>query len=332
MQLAGRQEQAWQVMTDHDYSGPEGVHAPPRGTRPSEGVPSIGTLVNWAGAFVSLGLVIGMGIWAYQLTMRDLSGVPVIRALEGPMRVAPADPGGTQAEHQGLAVNRIAEGGEAAPVPDRLILAPPPVDLNVVALASASAPVRPGQMESGAEAPLPTPEAASEGTQALIERLMDQAAPLAAPPETAAPRPGDSAIAPPGSAQVIPASVPGPARSLRPTTRPEAIRARAVAAPATTAAAGTADELDPAGLAQGTRLVQLGAFDSPEIARSEWDRLAARFPDYFANRARVIEEATSGGSAFFRLRAHGFEDLAASRRFCAVLMAQNAPCIPVTVR
>lgn len=309
-------------MADYDYSQTDEAHAPHRDGTFSDGTPRIGTLVNWAGAFVSLGLVIGMGIWAYQLTMRDLSGVPVIRALEGPMRVPPADPGGMQAEHQGLAVNRIAEGAEAAPVPDRLILAPPPVDLDVVALASASAPALPDQAASAAEAPLPTPEAVSAGTQALIERLMEQAAPVAAPSADPAPAP-----------QVIPASVPGPARSLRPATRPEAIRARATVTSSTSrAATGAVDELDPADLAAGTRLVQLGAFDSPEIARSEWDRLAARFPDYFAGRARVIEEATSGGSAFFRLRAHGFEDLAASRRFCAVLMAQNAPCIPVTVR
>ncbi|BDW84938.1 SPOR domain-containing protein [Roseicyclus marinus] len=309
-------------MADYDYSQTDEAHAPHRDGTFSDGTPRIGTLVNWAGAFVSLGLVIGMGIWAYQLTMRDLSGVPVIRALEGPMRVPPADPGGTQAEHQGLAVNRIAEGAEAAPVPDRLILAPPPVDLDVVALASASAPAMPDQAASAAEAPLPTPEAVSAGTQALIERLMEQAAPVAAPSADPAPAP-----------QVIPASVPGPARSLRPATRPEAIRARATVTSSTSrAATGAVNEIAPAELSTGTRLVQLGAFDSPEIARSEWDRLAARFPDYFAGRARVIEEATSGGSAFFRLRAHGFEDLAASRRFCAVLMAQNAPCIPVTVR
>jgi hypothetical protein len=85
-------------------------------------------------------------------------------------------------------------------------------------------------------------------------------------------------------------------------------------------------------LAQGTRLVQLGAFDSPEIAQAEWDRLLTRFPDYFVGRARVIQTASSGGATFYRLRAHGFEDLSASRRFCAALVARNAPCIPVTVR
>lgn len=295
---------------------------------PTEGGPRLGTLVNWAGAVVSLGLVVGMGVWAYQLTMRDLSGVPVIRALEGPMRVPPADPGGTQAAHQGLAVNRIAEGIESAPVPDRLILAPPPVDLDVVALSSASAPA---PQAEAAPAPAPTPEAVAAGTQALIERLMQQAEPLG---PVAAADPG-LAGDPPRIDAVIPASVPGPATSLRPASRPAAISARAASAPASARAetgASGVTELAPDSLAEGTRLVQLGAFDTPDLARAEWDRLTTRFPDYFTGRARVIEEASSGGSAFFRLRAHGFDDLAASRRFCAVLMAQNAPCIPVTVR
>jgi hypothetical protein len=266
--------------------------------------------------------------------------VPVIRALEGPMRVPPADPGGTQAEHQGLAVNRIAEGADSAPVPDRLVLAPPPVELDVVALASASvrAPAdltgpeveaeAAAEPEAQAEPIIPTPEAVGQSTQALIERLMTQAEPLAGP--SAAPE--AAVVTDAASAAVIPASVPGPSRSLRPASRPEAIRARAASTPAPESARPDVAEMDPAGLPEGTRLVQLGAFDSPDLAREEWDRLAGRFPDYFAGRARVIEEASSGGSPFFRLRAHGFEDLAASRRFCAVLMAQSAPCVPVTVR
>jgi hypothetical protein len=100
--------------------------------RPQPRGPRLGALVNWAGALMSVGLVVGMSVWAFQLLMRDVSGVPVIEALEGPMREPPADPGGTQAPHQGLAVNRIAEGEEAQPVPDRLVLAPPPIELQEV--------------------------------------------------------------------------------------------------------------------------------------------------------------------------------------------------------
>ena len=84
-------------------------------------------VVNWIGAILSVSLVVGLSVWAWQLTVRDVSGVPVIRALEGPMRVAPENPGGTVADHQGLAVNRITEGEEAAPAAERIVLAPAPL-------------------------------------------------------------------------------------------------------------------------------------------------------------------------------------------------------------
>lgn len=276
-----------------------------------------GQMVSVAGALVSLGLLVGMVVWAFQLTTRDVSDVPVIRALDGPMRAAPADPGGVQAAHQGLAVNRLAEGAEAGQVPDRLVLAPPPVELVVFELASSSAAVDLAP-EADPDTPVITP------THDLIQRLITRNE----GGDPAAPVPQDSASVAPVVTGLVPASVAGVVQSLRPVTRPGPVATLASAANLVR----VTPELDAATLSEGTRLVQLGAFDAPEIARAEWDRLTARFPDYFSGRARVIQEASSGGAPFFRLRAHGFEDLAATRRFCAALTAQNAPCIPVTVR
>lgn len=91
-------------------------------------------------------------------------------------------------------------------------------------------------------------------------------------------------------------------------------------------------DIDPATLPAGTRLVQLGAFDSAEVAREQWDILSARFEDYMGGKSRVIEKAQTGGKTFYRLRAMGFADLADSRRFCSVLMAAKAACIPVATR
>ncbi len=301
-----------------------------------------GVLVNWAGALVSLGLVVGMGVWAWQLTTRDVSGVPVIEALEGPMRVAPEDPGGAQAPHQGLAVNRIAEGEAAEAVPDQLALAPAPVGLDDVAPIVAPDPAP----EAAATPRTGLPADVNAETQALIERLLERGSaldtgPITPPapieePTAAAETATSSSVASP-QVTVIPASVPGVSRSLRPVVRPTAATAPDVALEITNgespgAAVAPGSEIAPQDLPVGTRLVQLGAFDSPEIARSEWERLSDRFPDFLAGRARVIEEARSGGQAFYRLRAHGFDDLAAARRFCTALVAQGAACIPVTVR
>ena len=78
--------------------------------------------------------------------------------------------------------------------------------------------------------------------------------------------------------------------------------------------------------------MQLGAYEDAATARREWGRLTAAFPDFFAGRDRVVQRAVSGGRPFFRLRAHGFADIADARRFCTALLAEDAPCIPVTVR
>ena len=106
----------------------------------------------------------------------------------------------------------------------------------------------------------------------------------------------------------------------------------ALAQPETAPAEPQVAEIDPDTLAAGTRLVQLGAYDSAEVARSEWARLEARFGDYMEEKDRVIQKASSGGRTFYRLRAHGFEDISDARRFCAAFVAGDADCIPVVSR
>ena len=45
----------------------------------ANGAPGFVTiLLNWTGALLSVALVVGLGIWAYQLAVRDASGVPVV--------------------------------------------------------------------------------------------------------------------------------------------------------------------------------------------------------------------------------------------------------------
>lgn len=281
------------------------------------------TIFNWAGALMSVGLVVGMGLWAWQLTVRDVTGVPVIRALEGPMRVAPENPGGSITDHQGLAVNRITEGEVAEPAAERIVLAPAPLDLEEIDLSSASLP-------DNAD---PAPEVSSEETMALIDRLLEEAVPLEPLAETEENSETSAGIAPFRPViEVIPATIAGVSLSLRPRTRPADLHITAAATPASPAGATEATELAADTLATGTRLVQLGAYDDVETARAEWDRLARAHPDYFRDKDRVIQEAVSGGRSFIRLRVHGFTDLSDARRFCTALNAQGAPCIPVTLR
>ncbi len=320
------------------------------GDLPPGGGVGIGRLINVLGAVASLALVAGVGYWGYKLVMRDVSGVPVVRAVEGPMRIQPESPGGTPADHQGLAVNTVAAVGSAAPPADRLILAPRPVSLT-----DEDAPMgelKPTKAVHVVEEEITNQEAA-DLRQNAVDSLVAELGEETSQPEIAQPEgvqvaslvmpEEEPAIDPADLAAQLPdpeiMALPGVRRSLRPINRPARATPSGVSASASSqdainaaVRAATGLDVDPDTLAVGTRLAQLGAFDSAEVAQSEWERLNNRFGEYLEGKQRVIQKASSGGRTFYRLRALGFEDLSDSRRFCAALVAQGADCIPVAVR
>ncbi|MGH1578955.1 SPOR domain-containing protein [Planktotalea sp.] len=309
------------------------------------------------GAGLSLALLIGVGVWSYQLIVRDVAGVPVVRAVQGEMRIRPADPGGAQALHQGLSVNDVAAAGGTAGPSERIVLAPEPIDLAseetpLIDQLVAAQPRYAQQTGEAASLSLsdPAPEmVASEqdpkmaSIEALAAQIAAGATPLTtqgqvvtAPVQTSvadvkvetAPAASEAetlSVSPTAIAR----SVPGVSISLRPKLRPAGVRTASLSA---TTTAGGAREIDPSTIPAGTRLVQLGAYESPEIARKEWVRFSTRFADYMDGKDRVVQRATSGGRVFYRLRAMGFTDLADARRFCSELTAQNTDCIPVVTR
>ena len=365
-------------------------------------VAKTGVLMQYAGALVSLALVAGVGVWGYKLLVRDMTGIPVVRAMEGPVRETPSNPGGEVVPHLGLSVNEVAAAGEAAPPEERLLLAPvapalseedllamptaeagepmigatdtvPEAETPVAAIVASPAPTAdPGLLAAAIVAPETAPEVANlpvepavigsaaissaaissaaissaaissaaissaDGaamTAAEVLALADQIAAGAAPLSELAAGPDVpvvvtlDGVAP---VAVIDRAVPGVATALVPPSRPGSITAPAVIDQAV--AAAIAPPSLTADIPVGTNLVQLGAYETPEIAAQEWDKLQSRFAEFMTGKDRVIQQASSGGRTFFRLRAMGYTDLSDARRFCAALAAEEAACIPVVVR
>jgi len=288
-------------------------------------------IINWLGGLVSVTLIAGLVFWGYQLMIRDVTGVPVVRALEGPMRITPVEPGGASAEHQGLAVNNIAAVGQAEAPADRLVLAPKPTALGAndptaaeleqtsPVIKATDAALIVASSETANEPKLVAPETLDQA--ALIEatlRLVDGAGPT------------DPVSATPADDLVL-ASVAGVSSSLRPVMRPPTLSAvQTVATPAATL--DDVKSIASADIPAGTRLAQLGAFETADIAKQQWLQISDRFEEFMAGKSRVIEQAQSGGKVFYRLRAHGFTDLSDARRFCSTLLAAQANCIPVVTR
>lgn len=331
------------------------------------------------GAAVSMALIVGLGVWGYRLMVRDVSGVPVIRAMSDTARMVPDDPGGQLAMHQGLAVNSVTADGSAKPPADRLVLAPRAIGLTdedqpmeEAALTALTADRAPSISEPTPEvqnvyAPNnfytqtvdadPEPAAVSSevasGALPVAADVADDIAALAQSGDASVAQVGAEDAAEVAAVEVSVADTSGLRSSPRPKPRPIRLASAGAAVAADTgtmqsdaslngvagdilAALGTggtpAGEMDPADVPVGARLVQFGAYQNADIARSEWDRLMGSFEDYMAGKTRVIERAQSGGKTFYRLRAFGFADAADSNRFCAALTSMNAACVPVRQR
>lgn len=299
-------------MADRDFAeyGVPGAFAPGKAQR----------LVQMAGAASSVVLVVALAVWGYRLAVRDIAGVPVIRALEGPARTAPEDPGGEVADHQGLAVNDVVAEGSAAPPADRLVLAPKPVELTLEDGPGLTDGLPPAGEEAPASmaAPADMIPATGEANDDAVAAALAEA--LGIEPEAVETGVETAAL----DAGGLPAPEGAVTRSPRPMPRPD--RGSVVQ---TAAAIAPPVEVDPATLQPGTRLVQFGTFETEKEARAEWTRLAGRFGVLMDGKSMVIQSAVSGGSTFYRLRALGFEGEDDARRFCSAFVIENASCIPV---
>lgn len=335
--LFPEQEHEPQVLGDYQVSGPGIVQM----------------AFHAVGAVVSLALICGGVWWGYSQIMRDVQGVPVVRALEGPYRVAPETPGGKVASHEGLSVNAVQAVGVASNPETSLQLAPAPIDLAEEdkpsselsarpeprpEVAAASAPARadpePGDMVQPQPASLTMDVPASdERAEALaaVQKATNGVPPLSETPQTA-PETG-----------LVPASVPGPNRTIRPPRRPERPSSVVLASTSNPGNSTIADAIaravaEAANVSEivavpvGTRLVQLGTFDNAADATAAWDGISRKFAGLMDGKQKILGEGRGGGREFWRLRAMGFQDLAEARRFCAALLAEGTDCIPVTAR
>ena len=273
---------------------------------------------NIVGAVISLAVFVGIVTWGAKTVLRDSSGVPVVRALEGPARVAPEDPGGLLVAHQGLTVNEVAGSQITGAVDDPLQLAPRPINLQ-----AEDQPIQPLVDREIATAAAPAavvlPEPEMDAAEALIidETAESLAAMLAAGTDMAPVKELASAV--------IPASaVGGPIQSLRPRLRPFAVFTRQTPRVAPR-------NIPAAQIVRGAPMAQLGAFGSAAIAEQAWADLSERHGDYLVGKPHVILQAAVGGGTIYRLRVHGFENQEEARRLCTALNRQNAECYSVTM-
>ncbi len=295
---------------------------------------SVAMAIRWGGAVLSVGLVLGIVYWAYSLGVRDASEVPVIRAMAGEARITPDDPGGSQADHQGLEVNEVLASDEPTAISTDTILAPEPqepapedepqgdliaeaeetvepqgeVEPLVLNPSDVMTEITPTETEEQPDTTDDTPSVAPDGMMTPIRRPTSEAfVPRPAEPDPEAESIIDSLIE-----EALPEEGGTSLDIPEPITPPPPF--------------GNA-VLDP-----GASLIQLGAFDTLERASDAWTLYQQEHGDLIGGLDRYIEEIEAGGRLLYLLRASGFADLNETQAMCAALNARDVECISATLQ
>ena len=281
----------------------------------------------WVGAALSLSLLTGAIGWSYQLIVRDINQIPIVRAQLGPLRVAPDDPGGLTAANQGLSVTQLAVN-ERPLLSDEIFLAPAAEVLSEenVALqiseenSSITNEEKFDTLEVSTEKSLDlkiVPEQTATGLATNNEAVLSTAAFSPKKLEI------ENAVS---LALSLTNEVSSSFNSLRPKIRPVVSNQ----VQTDNIARSVANELVVT-LPIGSAVVQLGAFESKSLAQIEWQRLEALLGSVLTSKNMMVQKAESGGRVFYRLRAFGFDDLSDARQFCSAVNDKVA-CIPVVTR
>jgi len=265
--------------------------------------------------------------WSYQLIVRDVNQIPIVRAQLGPLRVAPDNPGGLTAANQGLSVTQLAVN-EKPLLSNEIYLAPAAEILNEENLELKVTEEYESNKVDGA---FEIKEVNAENSMNL-EALPDQ--------KEVDSRSNDVGVLSKAAfsqkkieienAVSLALSITNdPDKSLswlRPKIRPVGFYRNGNI----TEDQIVSNEPMPK-LPIGSAVVQLGAFDSKSLAESEWQRFEKILGSILIPKKMVVQKAESGGKIFYRLRASGFSDISDARQFCTAI-SDKVACIPVVTR
>ena len=281
----------------------------------------------WTGAALSVFLMVGAIGWSYQLIIRDINQIPIVRAQLGPLRVAPEDPGGLTAANQGLSVTQLAVN-EKPLMSNEIHLAPAAQILNAENL---GLEVTNGVQSNTDVGTLEIKEVNAENSVNL-KALSNKIEADKVSKETASLSKvafSQKRIEIENAVSLALSITDDPAASLtllRPKIRPETLQKDNKISGEQIVTNEPLFELT-----KGSAVVQLGAFGSKNLAKSEWQRFEKLLGSILIAKKMIVQEAESGGKIFYRLRAAGFEDISDARQFCTAI-SDKVACIPVMTR
>ncbi|MBT4464634.1 MAG: hypothetical protein HOC60_08130 [Rhodospirillaceae bacterium] len=320
--------------TPADQDGPEDDTIVPDPTDAIEFEPIERTSPKRTGLIVFLALLVlggGAGAaWYYKDTLlkgADMDEFPIIRAVEGPVKVRPENPGGMNIPDRDKLVYDRMKGATKPPRLERLL---PPAETPLAPPAPKPEPpkVEPAKVEKP-KAEMPKIEAKPDLLNSVPE---SKPVPKPAPKAVAKAEP-KPIVKPVVKPDPKPASAPTPVAKAvpspiqQPTTLPDTVK---------TAQKPSVEVMEPeqppqTDISSFAYKVQLGAVRSEELAANEWKRLLKKNNDLLGSYSMTVVRADlgPGKGVYFRLRAGPIAGEDVARALCKNLVERKVACLIV---
>ncbi len=248
-----------------------------------------------AGAAVMAVMAVVFLAYGWLTTPVSHGDLPVVQAIDDPVKVKPESPGGLEVPYQEQLVlngEEPAESGE--PTVERLLPPPeepqwPPPEPEGLAPVGSTVP---GQSESGITAA--APQTPTEPIEVMPAQTAEPKA------ETPTPAVTQTAAAPTEPETKAP--------------EPEAVTPEPVAKTMPTASG---------------HLVQLASITSRDATKPAWKKLQAAHPDLLGDLALSVQRAEVNGKTYYRIQAGPFPNRTTALDVCAQLKTQKQDCLVV---
>jgi cell division septation protein DedD len=259
-------------------------------------------------------------VWlAYtQGVARGRSDAPrVIEAETGPVKTAPANPGGTQTPYTGLKIYQSPAPADDASDSDSVPPAPTPAGKAAQNAAPAISPSLAPIIRPSTPPVETAPKVAATPTPAptkLVQTAPAKPAPVAAPIDTPALTENRVATKPPAS---LSAAAPAP--------KPHITKIPATDAP-TPPPAETTETKPAAATSGGAYLLQIGAYKSEDEATAAWHAYQAKHPVVGGYESDIKKVDLGDKGTWYRLRVGSFGDKTSANALCDKLKADGGSC------
>ena len=277
-------------------------------------------MVNWAGALLSIIILITLIIWGFSLNVSDSAEIPVVKAKIKELRVVSEEPGGQIVNYQGLSINNVQEQGKAQSAATRIILAPEPIklieeDVNISIIENSGVTTEPkvsslnhGDGENKKEI-INVPDGTSPF--AIVISVIPKIRNLY-------------------GTYSLDKIIENNDVDLTPGTEDKFIENNDVEL-----TPGTKDKIkatNEVSLKSGTNLVQLGFYSTKQKAQKVWSDLMINNSSVFKNKKRIIQNVNIRGNNSYRLTVVGFSGLGESREFCVFLRDSLPTCLSMRAK